>query len=116
MSEEKPDNRPFHQTRLNLPDKDAAQKLSESRRKRLQQDLATTFAPPAGRRVLRYLMSISGYGLSKVGGNPQLGMDVEKGTFYNASRELVFIELIEHMPAYILRDVLFGTESELEGD
>jgi len=105
---------PFHRERLNLPDNEKAREISEAKKKALRQDMAKVFGPPEGRRVLRYLMDIAGYQRMKVGGNPQLGMDVLQGSFYNVVREQVCIEFIEHIPVYIIKDVLFGTPTELE--
>jgi hypothetical protein len=113
MAEDKKDI-PMHRERLNLPDKGAAQKVTDAKRKKLRQDMAKVFGPPEGRRVLRFLMDLGGYRTIKIGGNPQLGMDVKDGTFYNASREQIVIEFLEHIPVYILKDIIFGTDQELE--
>ena len=113
MPEEKTEQ-PFHRERLNLPDKDEQQKLNERKRKQLVQDLAVCFNSPAGFRVLRYLMDITGYKRSKVGANTTLGMDIMQGTLYNSARELVMIELLEFIPVYILKKVDFGAAEELE--
>ena len=105
---------PMHRERLNLPDKVDQQKLTEAKRKQLSSDLKVCFSSVEGRRVLRYLMSICGYKKSKVGGNPNLGMDVSQGTLYNAARENVCIELLEFIPAYILKDVEYGNIDDIE--
>ena len=107
MPEEKTDQ-PFHRERLGLPDKDAVQKLTEARKKQLSRDMAVCFNTAEGRRVLKYLLSLGGYKKGKIGGNPQLGMDVMEGTLYNASREQLILELIEFIPAYILKDCEYG--------
>ncbi len=115
MSEEKEKPHvPLHRERMGLPDNVEQKKLREQKTKQLKEDCRVTFSPPAGRRVLRYLMNIAGYKKSKVGGNPQLGMDVQIGTVYNAARELVLLELIEFIPQDVLRDCEFGTWAELE--
>ena len=113
MAEDKKDI-PMHRERLNLPDKGAAQKVTDARRKKLRQDMAKVFNSHEGRRVLRYLMDICAYRQSKVGGNPTLGMDIYAGTLYNSSRELVCIEFLEHIPKYILKDIEYGTDQELD--
>ena len=105
---------PLHRERLNLPDKGAAQKITDAKKKKLRQDMAKVFGPPEGRRVLRFLMDLGGYKKLKIGGNPQLGMDVSQGTYYNCAREQVVLEFLEHVPVYILKDVEFGTDQELE--
>ena len=105
---------PFHKARLDLPDREDQVKLNDKRRKQLRRDMAFCFSTNEGRRVLRYLMNISGYKKLKVGGNPQLGMDVLQGSFYNVIREQVCLEFIEHIPTDILRDCEFGVFSELE--
>ena len=115
MSEEKEKPHiPLHRERMGLPDNEEQKKLREAKVKQLKEDCRVTFSPPAGRRVLRYLMNLAGYKKSKVGGNPQLGMDVQIGTLYNAARELVVLELTEFIPQDILKDVEFGTFSEIE--
>jgi hypothetical protein len=115
MSEEKEKPHiPLHRERMGIPDNEEAKKLREQKIKQLKDDCRVTFSPPAGRRVLRYLMNIAGYKKSKVGGNPQLGMDVQTGTLYNAARELVILEMIDFIPQEVLRDVEFGTWAEIE--
>ena len=112
MTEEK--SIPLHRERLNLPDKGEQQELTERKRKQLTQDLAVCFNSPSGYRVLRHLMNITGFKKSKVGGNPQIGMDVAQGVNYNCAREQVMIELVELIPVYILKNVEFGAAEELE--
>ena len=99
---------------MGLPDNEEQKKLREAKVKQLKEDCRVTFSPPAGRRVLRYLMNIAGYKKSKIGGNTSLGMDVLHGTYYNSARELVILELLEFIPQDILKDVEFGTFSEIE--
>ena len=114
MAEEKKPEIPMHRERLNLPDKEEQQKLSEKKRKQLSADLKICFGSVEGRRVLRYLANITGYGKNKLGGNPQIGLDFLHGVVYNATREQVFLELIEFLPAYILKDTLFGNIDDIE--
>lgn len=112
MSEEKP-HIPLHRERLGLPDNEAAKKLSDQRRKQLIDDFRAVFGTAAGRRVLRHFMGICGYKRQKIGGNPSLGLDVLQGTFYNATREQVFLEFIELIPQPVLRDCEFGVLDDL---
>jgi len=104
---------PLHRERLNLPDKNAGQKINEAKRKQLRQDMAFCFGTVQGRNVLRFMMGICGYRKSKVGGNVNLGMSIEQGTLYNASRELIFIEVAEHIPSDILKDAEYGVDEDL---
>lgn len=113
MTEEKK-KIPLHRERLSLPDKNEQEKLREQKRKQLKEDCRATFSPPAGRRVLRYLMDLAGYKKSKVGGNPELGMDVLTGTLYNSARELVILEMLEFLPVEVRKDVEFGNIDEIE--
>ena len=113
MSEEKTEQ-PFHRERLGLPDKDAAQKLTEARKKQLSRDMAVCFNTPEGRNVLRYLLTICGYAEGTIGGNVAMGMDILQGSFYNACRRQIAIEFIEFIPDYILKDVQFGKPEDLE--
>ena len=105
---------PFHKARLGLPDNVKAREIYEARRKALRQDMAKVFTPVEGRRVLRHLMSICGYRLSKTGGNPSLGMDILTGTLYNSARENICIEFLEDVPKHILKDIEYGPDSELD--
>jgi hypothetical protein len=113
MPEEKKEV-PLHRERLGLLDKEAQGKLLERKRKLLSSDMAVCFNTPEGRRVLRYIMTICGYKKSKIGGNAALGMDILQGTYYNAAREQICLELIEFIPDYILKDAEFGIFSDLE--
>lgn len=106
---------PLHRERLNLVDKNQYQKVTEAKKKQLRQDMASCFNSIQGRNVLRYLISITGYRKSKVGGNPALGMNILEGTLYNSARELVGIEFLEMVPAHILKDIEYGTIDELDG-
>lgn len=113
MSDEKP-HVPLHRERLNLPDNKEIQELNEKKKKQLRSDMQEVFNSPAGRRVLRYIINITGYGLQKIGGNPQIGMDLHAGLLYNCAREQVFLELKRFIPTDILKDAEFGTVSDLE--
>ena len=114
MNEELKKDQPLHRERLNLENKEDQQKLLQAKRKQLTRDMALCFNSPAGSRVLRHLMLICGYKKSKVGGNVNLGMDVEQGTLYNSARENVCIEFLEFVPVYIIKNVEYGTLDELE--
>jgi hypothetical protein len=105
---------PLHQSRLDLPDKEASQKVLAKKRKQMSADMAVCFGSVEGCRVLRYIIDICGFQKEKIGGNPQIGMDIHAGLLYNCAREQVFIELSELLPAYILKDVLFGKSEDLE--
>ena len=99
---------PLHKERLDLRDHKDQQELQIKKRKQLRADMQEVFNSPAGRRVLRYLMNLTGWKKGVVGGNPAMGMDVLHGSFYNASRLQVMVELSEHIPVDILRDCEFG--------
>jgi hypothetical protein len=114
MTEEEKSKVPLHKERMGLLDKDTQYKLLEAKRKALSSDMAVCFNTAEGRRVLKYILNICGYRKGKVGGNPQLGMDVFQGTMYNAAREQVAIELIEHIPVYIMKDCEYGVFKDLE--
>lgn len=112
MSEDKKEI-PLHRERLNLPDKEESSKKRDCARKQLVEDMRVTFNTPAGRRVLRYFMSICGYKRQKVGANPAMGMDILHGTFYNAVREQVILEFIDVIPEAVLKDCEFGVFEDL---
>jgi hypothetical protein len=112
MSEEKK-SIPLHRERMNLPDKEEATKTREKYRKQLAEDMRVTFSTPAGRRVLRYFMSICGYKRQKVGANPAMGLDILHATFYNAVREQVILEFIDIIPDAVLKDCEFGVFEDL---
>ena len=104
---------PLHRERLGLLDKDAQTKLVERKRKQLTQDMALVFNSEEGRRVLRYILNLGGFKKGKIGGNPQLGMDVLEGTLYNCAREQILLEILEFVPAYILKDCEYGIFDDL---
>lgn len=110
-SEETP-HVPIHEQRLSGVDREKQRKAQEKAYKALRLDMAQTFGTPEGKRVLQWLAKQSGFGLTVVGGNPQLGMDIEKGTFYNACRQALYLELRTYIPAYILRDVEYENVNE----
>lgn len=112
MSEEKK-SIPLHRERLNLPDNKAVQELREEKRKQLKADCREVFNSPAGRRVLRYIINLTGYGKPKIGGNPQIGMDLHAGLLYNCAREQIFLELKEFISADILKDCEFGISEDI---
>jgi hypothetical protein len=111
--EDKKDKIPFHKARLNLLDKEALRNISEEKRKQLRRDMAFCFGTPEGRRVLKHIMDLTGFCREKIGGNPQIGMDIYAGLLYNCSREQVFLELSKFIPANILRDAEFGIFEDL---
>lgn len=97
---------PLHKSRIEQSGV-AKEQEDKRRRQRKMLDLACAevFASPSGQRVLKLISEICGHGVSKVGGNPQLGMDVLQGTLYNAARENVYLELRKFIPTRILREV-----------
>lgn len=104
---------PLHRERLNLPDKESIEKEREKHGKQLKSDMNEVFNSPAGRRVLKYFMSICGYKRQKVGGNPTMGMNILEGTFYNCVREQVLLEFIEAIPEQVKKDCEFGVFEDL---
>ena len=94
---------PLHTQRSEATDKHKQQKLAEARAKQLRVDFAITFGTEEGRRVLRWLAEQSGFGKSPVGGNPQLGMDIKEGTFYNSCRLSLYTELRAYVPEETLK-------------
>lgn len=111
MSDEPQKEIPAHRARIEVSDH-KIQKEKERRRKLLVQDLATTFTTPEGRRSLGFIRELCGYGKTCIGGNPALGMDIDRGTLYNAARETIYLELRALLPAYILKDVEFPNEQD----
>ena len=114
MTEEEKSKIPLHKSRLDLPDKEALEKVRKEKRKGLVQDMAVVFDSPEGRRVLSFMMDLSGYRRNKIGGNPQLGMDIMTGTYYNCAREQLFLEIVEFIPVNILRKAEYGVAKDLE--
>lgn len=116
MNEKESEDKPFvpsHRQRPLGTDKDAQQKSYERKIKNLRLDMAETFGNPAGQRVLKYLFESSGFGQSNVAGNASLGLDVKDGTFYNAARENLYIEMRKLIPHSILKQVEFDNMEEL---
>ena len=114
MTEEEKSKIPLHKSRLDLPDKEALEKVRKEKRKGLVQDMAVVFDSPEGRRVLTYMMDLCGFKKGKIGGNPQLGMNILEGTLYNCAREAVFLEMSEFIPVNILRKAEYGVAKDLE--
>lgn len=115
MSEKESEEKPFvpsHRQRSAGVDKDEQQKSFERQVKNLKLDMAEVFGTAAGKRVLKYIFEISGYGTSNVGGNPALGMDVKDGTFYNAVRQNLYLEVRKLVPHSILKVVEFDNIEE----
>ena len=105
---------PLHRERLNLPDPVVSSEAREKKHKQLIEDCRVTFSPAAGRRVLRYLFIQAGYKKPKIGGVPNLGMGVLETTLYNCAREQLILEILQFLPEEVLKDVEFGTFSEIE--
>ena len=112
MSEEKP-RVPLHRERLDLPDNKEVLELRDKKRKALRNDMQEVFNSPAGRRVLRYIMNLTGWKKGVVGANPSMGMDILHGSFYNATRLQLMVELSEHIPVDILKACEFGVFDDL---
>lgn len=113
-SEEKP-HVPTHRQRPLSVDKDKQRKYYEAKIRNLKLDMAQVFGTVQGRRVLKHIFEVSGFGESNVGGNPQLGMDVLQGTMYNNARMSLYLELRKLIPHHILKITEFDNlEEELE--
>lgn len=102
----------LHQQRSESVDKDKQRKELDRRVKNLRMDMAITFSPPEGKRVLRWLLLECGFHKTCVGGNPSLGMDVKDGTLYNAARESIYLELRQLIPSEILKEVEYENIDE----
>ncbi len=111
-SESKP-HIPTHTQRSPSVDREKQTKEFERRAKQLRFDFAITFSTAEGRRVLKWIIEQSGYGKSNIGGNPGLGMDVLQGTLYNASRESLYLEMRQLIPAEILKQCEYENISEV---
>lgn len=115
MNEKESEEKPFvpsHRQRPLGVDKDKQRKHYDAQIKNLKLDMGAVFGTPAGKRVLKHIFEISGYGESNVGGNPQLGMDVKDGTFYNAVRQNLYLEIRKLVPHSILKVVEFDNIEE----
>lgn len=104
---------PLHRERLSLPDKAEIKKVQDEKRKKILLDMAQTFATPEGMRSLAVIAEICGFGKTCVGGNPALGMEIKDGTFYNATRQAVYLELRVLIPKRILKKVEYGDTIEI---
>lgn len=104
---------PTHQQRSLSVDKDIFKKEQADRDKRLRMDFALTFGTPEGKRVLKWVMNQCGWGKSVIGGNPALGLDVDRGTLYNSSRLGVYSEIRLLVPHEILKQTEFDNIDEL---
>lgn len=104
---------PFTHLRSSSVDRDKQAKSFEKAAKQLRIDFAITFGTPEGRRVLKWVIEQSGYQKSNIGGNPQLGMDVLQGTFYNSCRESLYLEMRQLIPAETLKSVEYENVQEI---
>ena len=104
---------PVHTQRSPSVDREKQNKEFERRAKQLRFDFAITFGTAEGRRVLKWIIEQSGYQKSNVGGNPQLGMYVLQGTLYNASRQAIYLEMRQLIPAETLKSVEYENISEV---
>jgi len=96
---------PLHQQRQG--DKDVFKKEQEQKERQLRMDFATTFGSPSGRKVLRWIMNQSGFAKSPIGGNPALGLDVDRGTLYNSARIALYSEIRYYVPHETLKQIEF---------
>lgn len=115
MNEKESEHKPFvapHRQRPLSVDKDKQTKQFERQVKLLKLDMAATFNTPEGRRVLKYIFQISGFGESNIGGNASLGMDVMQGTLYNNARMGLYLELRKLIPHETLKVVEFDNLTE----
>lgn len=103
MSE--PKDIPLHHQRLQLADKEKASKQRDAQFKQVEEEFAIAFGTPEGQRALKHIASLCGYNKSVVGGNPALGMDITQGTFYNATRLGVYLEIRSLLPTRILKQI-----------
>lgn len=104
---------PTHTQRSPSVDREKQSRESERRAKQLRMDFAITFGSAEGRRVLKWLIEQSGYQKSNIGGNPTLGMDILQGTMYNASRQAIYLEMRQLIPAETLKMVEYENISEV---
>jgi hypothetical protein len=114
MADEKKKEIPLHRERLVDPKMEELKKLGEARRKQITSDMAFCFGTVQGRNALRFILNLCGYKQPKIGGNPALGLDILHGTFYNATREQIALEILEFIPDYIQKDVEHGNSQDLE--
>lgn len=104
---------PIHTQRSPSVDREKQTKELERRAKQLRFDFAITFSTAEGRRVLQWLINESGFHKSNIGGNPSLGMDVLQGTLYNASRQALYLEMRQLIPAETLKLVEYENINEV---
>lgn len=104
---------PTHTKRSASTDKDEQRKEFTRKVRNLRMDMAITFSTPEGKRVLKWLCNECGFGRGIVGGNPALGMDVDRGTLYNAARLGVYTELRSLIPHGILLEVEYENIQEI---
>jgi len=98
-------------SRKSSPDRAEREEKRQARVKKLRENFSIAYATPEGKRTLRHIMNLCGYQASIVGANPELGMDIEQGTLYNAARRNVYIEIRALVPSSILKEIEF-TEGE----
>lgn len=96
-----------------LSEQQKANKQNEIEKKQrevalLRKDLNETFATPAGKRALRYLMDLCGYQRSAVVADPATGDPLPNGTLYNSARVNVYLALRKNLH----RDILIPVEHD----
>lgn len=82
----------------------------EDKQKKWANIFGTAFSTIEGKQALRYIMRLCGWTESVVGANPDLGMDIDRGTIYNAARRNVYMELRRFIPDHILKEIEFKPE------
>lgn len=115
MNEKESENKPFvpsHRQRPLSADKDEQKKSLEKKIKNLKLDMAYVFGSKEGQRVLKHIFLSSGFGESNIAGNAQMGLDIKDGTFYNAARQQLYLELRKLIPHSILKQVEFDNLEE----
>ena len=83
----------------------ARDKLRRKREAALRRDLNETFATPAGRRSLYWLMHNSGFQKYDTVADPGTGEIMTKSTLYNMGRRNFYLNLRSFLKKDILRDV-----------
>lgn len=104
---------PTHVQRSHSVNKESRDAERRQMEKNLRMDMAMTFGTPEGLRVLKWLCDQSGHLKNYVGGNPALGIDVLQGTFYNAARMSLYLELRSLIPPEMLKKIEYENPEEI---
>lgn len=108
MSNEEQKDIRSHRERLPLVDKETQRKKALAKDRQSKEDLNTTFSTPEGKRTLKFIKDLCGFGVSNIGANTAMGMDIKDGTFHNAARQSIYLELRNYISTQILKDVEFN--------